>query len=258
MPKVTVDTTLEPYKNGFRGSIRKFGRVVGAGAVDTVVWDGATPYLGWLAAEDDIEIVSDDAADAVGGLGCQYLQITGQGEDGIEKTYSMTLNGTTPVLLSTTDPGVKFDVIYTAQCVNTEGTNLLPTSAASANLGTITIRSATTPTNVMAIIKPNRGRTQMVIWRCPSDKYGEFEKMSIYPISGKPLAARLMGRDDKTLSWICFGEIDFSDTSQSIKHPFPDYISPGTDLCLVITPTAASTTCSAQMWIKTYPIIAGE
>lgn len=250
MPKV-INT--EVGSSGYSNFVRKFGRVDNIGA-EAICWDGGNGYSGWLDAEEDIEVFSSSDLDKAGGIGVQYLQFTGQGNDGIEKTYSVMLNGITPVLLSTTDLGVKFQTIYTAQVFNIEGTNKSPlASENAANQGTITIRSATTLA-VMALILPNLGRTQMLIWRCPKDHYAESMKVSIYPIGGKAIVAKLMARDTAVGSWICVGQIDVVNDIASIVNPFPDYISPGTDLCLVIVPGGVGTTCSSQMWFNKKPI----
>lgn len=244
MPKViNTDIGSSQYSDGSR----KFGRVVNAGATQTVVWDGLTPYEGFLPSEEDIQVVSSSTLDTVGGTGCQYVQFTGQGEDGKEKTYSVTLNGTTPVLLSATDPTIKFNCVYTAQCLNVEGTNTSPISGA--NAGDITISSVTTG-KTMALIKQNLGRTQMMVYRMPSDRYGEFEKISIYPDGNRPVLAQLWVRDSIEFSWICVGQIDIDNQVASITHPFPDYISPSTDIMLTVTPEQTGTNISAQWWLK--------
>ena len=216
--------------------------------------DGANGYDGWLDSEEDIEWASDDPQDAPGGAGCNFIQFTGQGANGLEKTYYGILNGTSWTQLSLTDPTVKFNCIYTATCRNTEGiagnASRSPlASGACANIGTITIRSVTTG-KTLAIINPNQGRTQMMIWRCPSDHWGQFKKVSIYPSAGKPLVARLMGRIGVEASWVCLGAIDFDGNIASITHPMPDYIPPGTDICLTVTPEGIGTNCSAQFWVE--------
>lgn len=236
-------------RSGYVDIVRKFARAENFTG-ELIVWDGVNGYDGWLDVEEDIEWSSNSEADILGGAGVDYLQFTGQGEDGIEKTYYGEVLGTTWNRLSNTDAGVLFNCIYTAQCLNTQGLNTSPLSTGgSANSGTITIRSVTTQ-RVMAIILPNLGRTQMQIWRCPSDSWAEFHKIDIYPTSGKPVLCKLMARNDISQSWICVGQVDFDGGAVSIVHPFPDYISPGTDLCLVAVAEQAGTNISTQMWIK--------
>lgn len=254
MPKVL---STEPGASGYSNQLRKFGRV-SMGATEAILWDGANGYEGWLPNEEDIEWSSDSVDDVVGGSGVSYLQFTGQGKDGIEKTYSGIINGASWIKLSVQDPEILFDSIYTGQCVNTENLTLHLNesplvSDGAANHGTITIRSVTTQ-KIMALILPNLGRTQMMIWRCPLDHYAEFKKISIYPTSGKPVIVKLMARDNLAVSWVCVGQIDFDGDIASITHPFPDYISPGTDLCLVATAEQVSTNISSQMWINKKPI----
>lgn len=262
MPIVIRPKDLANFGAGnYDNDVRKFGRVVNAGAVPTVVWDGSTPYEGWLPSEETLVIVSTSDEDKPGGAGIQYLEWTGQGEDGIEKVYSIILDGTTPVESITSDPNIKWDIIYTSQGLNTEGSNLSPTPTPTpadlpANRGTITIKSKTTD-KIMAQINPGNGRTQMMIYRVPKDNYGEITKIDAYPTSGstKPIVAELWGRNNKTLSWINFGLVDMLNDIASIDFPTPSYLSPGFDICIVIKPEQTATDCSAQMWIKKKPIM---
>lgn len=242
-----VVNEMYPGQIGYNRFKRKFGRVFNI-ANESVVWDGNSAYDGWLTTEEDISIVSTSEQDKLGGTGTSYIQFTGQGVDGIEKTYSMLLNGTTPVLLSATDPGVKFSTIYTAQTFNVEGLNKSPTITA-ANTGTISIKSVST-NKTMAIIRPNLGRTQMMIWRCPKDHFAELLKVSLYPVSGKPVVVKFMVRvGGINNSWFCMGQVD-TERSNEIEWVLPEYILPGTDFCLVCIPGQPGTNMSAQMWIN--------
>lgn len=244
---------------GFDTFVRKFARNVGlANDQEAVMWDGDSAYDGWLEAEEDVEWSSSSAEDAPGGTGCQYIQFTGQGANGIEKTYSGQLNGLSWTKLSDVDAGVLFDIIYTAQCYNVEGYagngSLKPMlSEGSANIGVVTIRSVTTQ-KTMAQIRIGRGRTQMMLWRCPADHYAKFVKFDLYPSDNQPFVGKLMGRASKELSWICVGELDSDDFELNITHPLPDYVGPGYDLCLVVTAGSGGANCSSQMWIEKLPI----
>lgn len=251
MPKYIEET---PGADGYRNFVRKFGRVEEAPASPVIVGDSTTPYEGWLAEEEALIIVSDSGQDAPGGTGTTHIIITGQGEDGIEKMYIIPLNGITPVDMETIDAGVKFDTVYSALTANLDipNNNLSPT-VNPANTGNITISSKLTG-KTMAVIKAGLGRTQMMIWRCPIDAYAEFEKISIYPDAAKPVLAQIWARDSKISSWIVVGQIDVRDNIASITNPLPGYISPGTDLCLIVVPEQAGTSVSAQMWIEKKPI----
>lgn len=246
-------------EGGYSDVVRKFGRISGLAIGATgIVWDGGNGYNGWLNditedTEEDLEVFSSSSLDVyVDGLGghagAELAQITTQGKDGIEQTNVVPLNGITPVRFSTHHSGFKFQVGYTAQ---TYGGPKNPTDNLQGNQGTITFRSVTSQ-RIIAIIKPHLGRTQMMIWRCPKDHYGEFHKIDLYPVSGKPVTLKLLARSARTLwSWLAVGQIDTSgDGTIHITHPFPDYIRPGTDLCVVATATVATADCSAQMWIK--------
>ncbi len=265
MSKVVTPDNLANFGRAyFKNNLRKFGRIENLGPTNTaIVWDGGNGYEGWLNdlgidTEEPLSIVSSSASDVYvdgegGHAGAELCQWTGQGADGLEKTYIVPLNGTTPVLTSVIDPGVLWQVVYTAQ---TYGGVKDPIAAVTANVGTITISSATSG-KVMAIILPGLARTQMMIWRCPKDHYGEFKKIDIYPVSTKPAVLKLMGRSNLTLgSWLVVGQLDADDAGAiSVTHPFPDYIAPGSDLCLVVTAGAKAVDCSAQMWIEKKPIL---
>jgi hypothetical protein len=265
MPKVVTPNNLENFGRAYyTDTVRKFGRITGlAIGATAIIHDGGNGYDGWLndiaeGTEEDISIVSDSPSDVyVDGLGghagAELCQFTGQGADGIEKTYVVPLDGVTPVLLSTTDAGVLFQSIYTAQ---TYGGTKDPVAAVTANVGTITISSATSG-KTMAIILPGLARTQMMIWRCPKDHYAELDKIDVYPVLGKPALIKVMGRSNITLgSWLTIGQLDVDAGGDvNITHPFPDYIAPGADLVVAITAGNNTVTCSAQMWIKKKPIL---
>lgn len=249
-------------ERGFNDYTRKFGRC-GNINTESVVWDGATnnvqnQYDGWLPSEEDIEWFSTSEEDKPGGTGVSDLFFTGQGDDGLNKVFVGKMNGTTPVRISqdVVNPDVRMNIIFTAQAINLDvgNANLFPlVDQGCANAGQITIRSVTTQ-KIMAIILPNLGRTQMMIWRCESNAYGKFRKIDVYHTDNQPTVFKLMGRRDKTRSWICLGQIDMEDNVVKIKHPLPDYIEPGTDLCLTADPGSGGTSISAQMWIERIPI----
>jgi hypothetical protein len=127
MPKVVTPNNLENFGRAYyTDTVRKFGRITGlAIGATAIIHDGGNGYDGWLndiaeGTEEDISIVSDSPSDVyVDGLGghagAELCQFTGQGADGIEKTYVVPLDGVTPVLLSTTDAGVLFQSIYSGQ-----------------------------------------------------------------------------------------------------------------------------------------------
>lgn len=256
-------TDLARFGEGlYKNNVRKFGRIVNAGISPAIVWDGANGYTGWLNditpdTEEYLSIVSTSAddvyVDGLGGhAGAELVQYTGQGADGIQKTSVVPLNGLTPVITSSFHLGELFQTVYTAQ---TYGGLKNPTALVKSNVGTITISSATSG-RVMAIIQPGLARTNMMIWRCPKDHYGEFKGIDIYPVSGKPAEIKLFSRTALTLSsWLCVGQVDVSgDHDVTIQHLLDDYIPPGADLIVVITAAQTATNCSAQMWIEKKPI----
>ncbi len=246
----------EAGATGYGGRVRKFARVEGFLGTG-VMWDGANggigqpDYQGWLEAEDIVTAVSTSVNDAVGGTGAYALQVKGQAEDGIEKTEVLILTGLIPV-----DSIGKFSIVYSAQVINLDAIANGNTSPINgANNGLVTIVSKTEPTRVMAAILPNLGRTQMAVWRCPKDHWGQFEKIGIYPESNKPIVGQLWARSGINESWINVGQLDLDGFITEPSWPVgnEEYISPGTDLCLVLT-AAQATNASSLLWVKLFKI----
>lgn len=245
-------------ESGYRNRVRKFARIENFGIGTAIMWDGANgviaqpDYPGWLEAESLVKAVSSSVNDAAGGSGAYALEILGQGDDGIEKTEVIILTGIVPV-----ESTKKFSVIYSAQVVNLDAVvNLNTSPIGGANDGLIQIYKTDVPTTVMAAIKANLGRTQMAIWRCPKDKYAEFKKIGVYPQSGKPVIAQLWARGNITESWINVGQIDQDGFLAEPEWPEgnEEYISPGTDLCLVIVAGQTGTSASSLLWVKMFDI----
>jgi len=254
---MSLQDELDTYgSEGYRNNVRKFARVDGFSGTG-VMWDGANgiisqpDYQGWLEAEEIVEAVSTSINDAVGGSGAYALQIRGQAEDGIEKTEVIILQGQVPV-----QSVGKFSIIYSAQVINTDAvTNGNTSPINGCNDGQVTVYPASQITRIMAAILPNLGRTQMAVWRCPKNKYAEFQKIGVYPQSGKPIIGQLFARNSINESWINVGQLDEDGflTEPSWPEGNREYITPGTDLCLVIV-TAQSTNASSLLWVKMFDI----
>jgi len=246
--------------SSYRNRVRKFARIekfTGTG----IMWDGANgdidqpDYQGWLESEQLVTCVSDSAEDAVGGSGAYALQITGQGEDGIEKVENVILTGEDAV-----DSEGKFITVYRAQVINMDAitngnTSPITGDNGAANIGLVTIVSKPEPTRVMAAIIPGLGRTQMAIWRCPKNKYGQFTKIGVYPESGKPIVAQLFARGSINESWINVGQFDQDGFLAEPEWPvgLEEYIAPGTDLCLVVK-AAQATNATSLLWVRLFDI----
>lgn len=248
---------------GYRNRVRKFARVTNLD-VPAVMWDGANgaisqpDYQGWLVDEDIVGCVSGSALDAEGSVGAYALQITGQGNNGIEKSEVVILEGLTPVFTTG-----KFQIVYTAQVINLDAQtngNISPVQnpplSYVANRGLIQMYSQADPTKIMAAIKVGLGRTQMAIWRCPKNKYGEFRKIGVYPESGKAIISQLFARSNINESWINVGQFDQDGFIVEPSWPkgSEEYISPGTDLCLVILPGVNTVNASGILWANLYDI----
>jgi len=242
---------------GYRNNVRKFARITGVTG-EAVMWDGGNGAVGrpsydaWFKTEQTVECFSASANDTIGGSGTYIVEVTGQGEDGLEKTDTVQIDGATPVEFTE-----KFVIIYRARTINpnawNDGNNL---PIDGANDGAITIRSKAEPTKIMAYIQANKGQTQMAIWRCPANKYAEFVKLGVYPQSGNQgSVAKLMARNSIDESWLNVGELDEDGFLTEPEWPEGnrEYISPGTDLCLVVNSTQSGN-FSSLLWVKMFDI----
>jgi hypothetical protein len=145
------------------GEVAKFGRNpdLDPGSVPEDIWSNGGVYTGHnVNSAQPVQVFSSSAADngvsSPAGTGARTVVLEGLRlpTSTAYETDTITLNGTTPVLAS-----INFYRINRAW-VTTAGSN-------QANVGTITIRQSITTSNVLAIISPEIGQTQIAAFTVP-------------------------------------------------------------------------------------------
>ncbi|MCK5609607.1 hypothetical protein KAR91_47470 [Candidatus Pacearchaeota archaeon] len=244
---------------GYAGLIRKFGRKEGIGTTESVIWDGGDAFTGFLdpTTEEDLIVVSDSVQDADGGTGCKSIMITGQGIDGLEKSILVPMNGTTSVDTSTlpSPNNEKYNITYRSNALlagrAASITSLLGPTVNVKNVGTITITSKAT-TKIMAIIKPNEGQTQMCVYRCPSNLYGDFMQYNLWANEGKGVKVNFytrLNRGENSECWNNRGPVDIFESPSNVTFPFPELVAPGIDVVVTAKGAASGTSVSCQFFM---------
>jgi hypothetical protein len=131
----------------------KFGDNDSVGVVPQPIWSEGTTYTPATVAEP-LEVVSDSAEDAPGGLGAARIKMQVINEDFDQEFVTADLDGTTPVPL-----GLSGFACNRAFLVYYPGQN-------NRNIGDIDVRGVTTG-NVYAHIAPLQGQTLQCIVRVP-------------------------------------------------------------------------------------------
>lgn len=130
----TTDYQLEVAKGNVSGTtiVRKFGRNPSIGTTTAPI--SITGLYQTPTAATALEIVSSSANDTSAGSGARTVTIIGLNSSFVETTQTVTMNGTTPVALST-------DLIRAYRMyVETSGT--YGSASAGSHAGTITLRTS--------------------------------------------------------------------------------------------------------------------
>lgn len=138
-----------------RLSILGHNRDVDTATIPEDIWEGGGLYP-FQATAQDLEVVSDSAADAAAGTGLRTLRVEGLDADWAEQTEDVTLNGTTPVALTKKFLRVNYVTGLTA------GTGLT-------NAGTILTRVASAGAT-LAHMEPGDGRAMQAIYSVAAGK----------------------------------------------------------------------------------------
>lgn len=120
----------------------------------TTIGDAFTTRFGLTA--ETLSIVSADDADDSGSTGENSIIVGCIASDGTESTLVVTMDGTTPVLTTSTCKFVNRAAVYTS-------------GSGDVNAGNITITQSSSGT-VMAIIPTGKGTTQHLEYYVPSDR----------------------------------------------------------------------------------------
>jgi len=159
-----VDIYFDIAKGNIPGhsSINKFGHNPAVATTGEDVWSGGGTYAFYPDTARVMEIVSDSAADADAGTGAWTVMLYGLDSNWLEINETVTLDGTTPVLLTN-----RYIRMYRA-VVMTAGSYEI-------NKGDIAIRD-TSDTPIGAYIAADDGQTQQAIYTVPAGKSAYFIK----------------------------------------------------------------------------------
>jgi hypothetical protein len=132
---------------------------VDAGTED--IWDGGGAYTGQpTGSAEALNVVSGSTADAPAGTGARTLRVEGLDSTGAYVEETVTLNGTTPVVTSSTWLRVLRAFILTA---GTGGTNA----------GAITVKHNVTTANIFTVIEAGRGQMSAAAVTVPVSRTGK-------------------------------------------------------------------------------------
>lgn len=215
--------------NGRDLDIFKFGKVT---AVPTngnyVLWSPAIDFDGFLETAQTLSIASDSGEDAPAGGGATQIQITGLLEDGTQEKELVDLNGTTPVTTSNA-----FQFVSTAKV--TEGEDQDPFNP---NHGTINISAGAT---LMARIDAAVGRTQMAIYRVPSDVSGELLSLHTFVTNENDVQFDILTREAPDKPWNNSGSPNSESKDIDVRFSLPRYLAPGSDIMLAFSAASGAT-----------------
>jgi hypothetical protein len=143
-------------------TIQKHGRNPDVDATAAVedIWAGGGSYTGFpTGAAETLTIVSSSANDAAAGTGLRTLYLDGLDANGAAQTETVTMNGLTEVVTSTTWTRVNQAIGLTA-------------GSGGTNAGTITIKHTTTTANVFASLIAGWSRSTAAIYTVPANATG--------------------------------------------------------------------------------------
>lgn len=140
--------------------VYKFGRAE-VGTAEKLISDIDTTY-NVEDANINIDVVSDNVADAIAGAGARKIRIFGLYEDSgkwKERSVDVEMNGTTTVQAS-----LPFIHIHRVRVIESTARGVI----SGANTGTITVHERGNAGNVKARVLPNIGSTLMLIYTPPT------------------------------------------------------------------------------------------
>jgi hypothetical protein len=207
LDNITFQASDFVHKFGSNSQIKNSGLSV---ASPETIWDGSNEYIFPSDNGEDMEIVSSDGSDA------QDVVVQGLDENFLQKTWTGTLAGSTPVNIGT------WTRIFRAY--NDGNVNFA---------GNITINEVGSTTDYIKILDGNN-QTLMCVYTIPADKIGYLTKYSLS--AQKPSSAsinftaqirtREFGKVFRVREIVSFGTDH--DTQRSLG--FPTKLQPKTDI----------------------------
>lgn len=246
---LTFQERVNRAEASYSNFVLKFGRKTGVGATPLILYSGGTPYTGWLSPENNVIAVSASADDKSGSGGAVVITVIGQGDNGIEITEDITLDGTDPSVATVN----KFAIVYRAFVKTTEDIDPI----LGPNHGTISIYESGTPLNICAYIDEHvlgttigAGQTTMCIYRIPINKYGEFLSIGLYVDAGKSGIIVAKTRTSITAPWLTKATFSIFQGSIIENNISPGFIAPGSDIILLVVSSASGTSIDGSFELK--------
>lgn len=146
---------------------------VDAGTEDVVEAGGTyvgQPVIPTQAAEA-LNIVSGSANDTAAGTGARTVKVEGLNSSGAWAEETFTMNGTTPVVSTSTWLRVIRAYIVAA-------------GSGGTNAGAITIKHNTTTANIFCVIKAGRGQAANAVFTVPAGKTAKLTSWSVQAYGG--------------------------------------------------------------------------
>lgn len=218
-------------------------------ASDTAVramWNQPSDYV-FPTVAMQMEVVSSSASDGVGGTGARTVKIYYLDGAGVEKTTSVTTNGTGVVATSVSD-------IYRINSFR-----VTSTGTGNAAAGTITLRHlADTP--IYSAIAVGENRARQFIYTVPTGKKLFVTNISFsagYNTSGKRVTFNTKANYNNldgavtTNFFQTYSEIVLIDNAVNIDLKMPTVFPAGIDLKITVEgETNAICTCGARGWLE--------
>lgn len=131
-------------------------------------WGGSGLYQGFPLAAETVSIVSSSVNDTAAGTGARTIRISGLDANGNFQTEIVTLNGTTPVITSTSWLRINRAFITTSGNSNR-----------NFNDGAITINQSVTTSAVFAIIEAGYGIAKLAVYTIPKGTTGVLRNIQL-------------------------------------------------------------------------------
>jgi hypothetical protein len=228
----------------------KIGYSPASAATQTTVWAGGTEYV-WPVAEQQMEVrSSDNTNDKAGGTGALTVWIKYLTAAGVEKTETITLNGTTNVNTAGTD-------IYRINAFRVATTGSTGKSA-----GIIDIRNLTDHTTVYSRILAGYTRARNSVYSVPGGKtlyISSIAYSAAYSASGKRVmfTAHATWDSDRAAAltrgvmFSPYSEVQLVDGAYTKELEIPTKLPQNTDLKIsIIGETSAICTSILRGWLE--------
>lgn len=141
--------------------VNKFGLNpdVDSGTVPEDIWGGGGAYTGWATSAELLEIFSSDANDDSAGTGARTIRVIGLDSNYDVQSETISLDGTSSV--NSVNSYIR---VHTA--------TILSAGNGGVNAGVITVRQATTTTNVFIEMQIGRNQSNSSAYTIPSGHTG--------------------------------------------------------------------------------------